>query len=117
MKLQKSNDGMLIFYCQGCQECHGVNDSWSFNGDFNNPTFSPSILVRGTRMTAKGESEYEEWCKAGYPNIGEKPFDRIQTVCHSFVNDGRMQYLNDCTHFLAGQTVELFDEDEWFKDL
>ncbi|MNJ76318.1 hypothetical protein D3C77_735750 [compost metagenome] len=28
-------------------------------------------------------------------------------VCHSFVTDGRSQYLTDCTHALAGQTVDL----------
>jgi hypothetical protein len=28
-------------------------------------------------------------------------------VCHSFVTDGRIQFLEDCTHELAGQTVDL----------
>lgn len=28
-------------------------------------------------------------------------------VCHSFVRDGRIEFLSDCTHALAGQTVEL----------
>jgi hypothetical protein len=28
-------------------------------------------------------------------------------VCHSFVTDGRIQFLNDCTHPLAGQTVDI----------
>ena len=27
--------------------------------------------------------------------------------CHSFINDGRVQFLQDCAHSLAGQTVEL----------
>ena len=30
-------------------------------------------------------------------------------VCHSFVTDGRIQFLGDCTHDLAGHTVELPD--------
>ena len=29
--------------------------------------------------------------------------------CHSFVTDGRIQFLSDCTHALAGQTVDLPD--------
>ena len=37
---------------------------------------------------------------------------RINTVCHSFVTDGRIQFLADCTHALAGQTVDL---PEWPK--
>ena len=28
---------------------------------------------------------------------------------HSYVTDGRIQYLSDCTHPLAGQTVDLPD--------
>lgn len=31
----------------------------------------------------------------------------IPFVCHSFVTDGRIQFLSDCTHSLAGQTVDL----------
>jgi hypothetical protein len=28
-------------------------------------------------------------------------------VCHSFVTDGRIQFLTDCTHAFAGRTVDL----------
>jgi len=34
--------------------------------------------------------------------------------CHSYVTDGRIQFLNDCTHDLAGQTVDL---PEYLKNL
>lgn len=34
-------------------------------------------------------------------------------ICHSFVIDGRIQFLGNCMHKLAGQTVDLPDwEDE-----
>lgn len=33
------------------------------------------------------------------------------SVCHSFVRDGRIQFLSDCTHKLANQTVDLPDID------
>lgn len=108
MKVSKASDGRLLFYCEGCKCHHGVNDSWTFNGDFEKPTFSPSILVRSTKMTEKGEADYEAWCAAGYPKTNET-FDHVPTVCHSFVTDGKIQYLNDCTHELAGQTVNLED--------
>lgn len=29
--------------------------------------------------------------------------------CHSFIKDGKMQFLADSTHELSGKTVELFD--------
>ena len=55
---------------------------WAFDGNFERPTLSPSILSRGTD--------------------GDEP-----RVCHSFVRDGRIEFLGDCTHALAGQKVDL----------
>jgi hypothetical protein len=76
-----------IFHCPGCGCDHmfdcradGNRPSWTFDGDLERPTFSPSLF---------------------YP-------DR---VCHSFVRDGRIEFLADCTHSLAGRTVELPEAD------
>ena len=68
-------------------------NGWQFNGDVERPTFTPSVLER------YGDSE----------------------VNHYFVTDGRIQFLADCTHELAGQTVDLpvwtSDEIEyWSRD-
>lgn len=58
--------------------------AWSFDGDLQTPTLAPSLLLTYT--------------------FG----DPQQTyICHSFVKAGQIQYLSDCTHALAGQTVEL----------
>jgi hypothetical protein len=57
---------------------------WHFDGNLQRPTLSPSIL------------SYCEWGP-----------ERRKSVCHSFVRDGRIEFLSDCTHTLAGQTVEL----------
>ena len=75
----------------GMSESEGVANKphWTFNGNMDSPTFSPSIL-----------SSYEQW-------VGT-PKER-KHVCHSFVTDGKIQFLSDCTHSLAGQTVELPD--------
>jgi hypothetical protein len=100
------------FWCPGCEGHHApIEGRWTFNGDCNRPTFSPSILVRGTRFTEKGEVEYEKWRVAGFP-MRKEVFDSIPSVCHSFVTDGRIRYLGDCTHSLAGQTVDLPDLEE-----
>lgn len=107
-KSWKTSDGRIMFYCQGCDCHHAVTNSWSFNGDYGNPTFSPSILVRGTKMTEKGEAEYKEYLSSGIVPESKR-FDSVPTVCHSFVMDGKIQYLSDCTHELAGQTVEIED--------
>lgn len=90
MKISDTNANQYHFYCEGCGEVHAVGYSWDFNGDFDKPTFHPSILVRW------GESQ---------PN----------KRCHSFIRDGKIQYLNDCHHELAGQTVELREQEDWFN--
>lgn len=102
-----------IFECPGCGCMHYADERWQFNENVDAPTFKPSILVSGTRMTEKGKSDYEAWCAAGHPKRTE-PFDSEPNVCHSYVTDGRIQYLDDCTHELKGQTVEL---PEWEGEL
>jgi len=97
-----------LFECpaEGCM--HFADERWTFNGNEELPTFTPSFLVSSTRMTDKGIADYNAWSDAGYPKRTE-PFDSVPMVCHSFVTDGKIQYLNDCTHELAGQTLEIPD--------
>lgn len=91
---------MLKFKCPACGHEHMVsvgpksywNIRWQFNGDFDKPTINPSLLV-----TCDIPPEV-----AIVPNIRR---------CHSFIRDGKIQYLDDCTHALAGQTVELPEMD------
>lgn len=104
--VQIENSKQLIFYCEGCKENHYIDDKWDFNGDFEKPTIAPSVLVRGVERITDEEFDL----LAFGAHIEPRPF-----VCHSFVTDGKVQYLNDCTHHLAGQTVELKDEEYWYK--
>ena len=72
----------LHLWCPGCEAVHGVRTSpagWTWNGDLVKPTLSPSLLTT----------------------------DGMGTVCHCFVRDGRIEFLNDSTHALAGKTVDL----------
>ncbi len=92
-RLQRCNnsDGTLhgyMFFCPGCDRPHMVDLKWECNGDPDKPTIRPSILVHA------------------HPDIPEP-----QPQCHSFVTDGRIQFLADSTHALAGQTVDLPDID------
>lgn len=75
-------------YCLGCEEYHVIYDSWQFNGDFDHPTFSPSLFV------------------TGYSEKFQREF-----VCHSFITNGEWQFLSDCTHELKSQTVPLRNEE------
>lgn len=121
--LRNVEDSGLMFYCPGCKGMHmikhgaGQGPRWQWNGNVDKPTFSPSILVRGTKMTEKGRADYNAWRDAGFPSLGhERQFDSMPTVCHSFVTDGRIQFLSDCTHELAGQTVDIPELPEWAQD-
>lgn len=91
----KHDDGSpygIRWDCPGCGNPHVVPTTgptaWGFNGDFDRPTLTPSILIYGHLAT--------ERC-AAVPR------------CHSFVRDGRIEFLGDCTHTLAGTTVDMPD--------
>ena len=79
------------FWCPGCQMPHAFRTkrsqhpserdapTWTFDGNEAAPTFSPSLLA----------------------DLGEG------RRCHLFLRAGQLQFLGDCTHALAGQTVPL----------
>ena len=105
-KLRSVEGGGLMFWCPGCDGAHmvrvgeGSGPRWGYNGNPDAPTFTPSVLVRGVdRLT----DEEREQVMAG------KHVDPRPIVCHSFVTDGRIQFLADCTHDMAGFTVDLAD--------
>lgn len=115
--LREASDVRLLFWCPGCNMAHhiqhgeGPGPRWGWNGDINKPTFTPSILVTGRDLTDKGKADFEAWHTSGCP-IPATGFESAPSVCHSFVTDGRIQFLGDCTHAMAGQTVDL---PEWDK--
>jgi hypothetical protein len=92
----------LAFDCPGCETTHVCSvgtgadrPRWTWNGDLDRPTLQPSILIRTGRAVTPNAPEWEE---------GDPPL-----ICHSFISDGRIQFLGDCTHHLVGQTVDLPD--------
>ncbi|WP_345971550.1 DUF6527 family protein [Sulfurimonas sp. HSL1-6] len=64
--------------------------NWSWNGDTEKPTLKPSVL------------------------LGPVPWGPEMKIyrSHSFINDGMVKYLDDCSHDLKGQTVELLEVDD-----
>lgn len=119
--LRDTTDNGLVFWCPGCKQSHriqhgaGQGPRWGWNGSVDKPTFTPSVLVTGTDFTEKGEADYEAWHAAGCPDRKGEPFESAPMVCHSFITDGRIQFLGDCTHELASQTVNLppFPHERW----
>lgn len=93
--LRQNGHGRIGFWCPGCDDPHYVDVAedrgrpcWGYNSNPAAPTFTPSILV-----TCPGDDD-PEW---QIPAIRR----------HSFVTDGQIQFLGDCTHALAGQTVPI----------
>lgn len=98
------------FFCEGCVGYHmfytrpwrrwnpatqKLSESldgpvWTFNGDVEKPTFSPSLVVHEVVHEGK----------------------QLRPRCHLFVREGRVQFLTDCGHALAGKTVDLLDVDK-----
>lgn len=99
MIMHKINDSLYAFFCPACNSTHAVDiRMWGFNGDINNPTITPSIKVEGTVPITSEEADFI--LKGG--KFTPKPL-----LCHSFVKDGNIQYLSDCSHTLKGKTVRL----------
>lgn len=90
----------IYLQCPGCNDLHQIPFKCAehggpagiyWDGDpYSNPlTFSPSLMVNQGK---------------GHPG---KP------QCHSFVKNGRWQFLPDCTHALAGQFADFAELPEW----
>lgn len=86
-----SEDGWLLWHCPGCKTGHGVpvtgERAWSWNKSLTEPTLTLSVLVYSHKR-------HEE------PD---------QPRCHIFMVNGKIQFLTDCGHELAGKTVEMED--------
>lgn len=92
----------LNLWCPACDDLHRITldapNSWTWDGNETAPTIGPSILVTGVQWAP--DQHFYKPGHAAVPAGG-------QIRCHSFVIAGQWQFLADCTHTLAGQTVPL----------
>ena len=88
-----------MYFCPGCDSIHSVTVNplkqangagWEFTGTLEKPTYSPSQLTSWTQ----GDNN-------------------IKFVCHTFIREGMIQFLDDCTHHLKGQTVPMVELPDW----
>lgn len=112
--LRNVEGGRLTFWCPGCDRRHtvavgeGPPPRWGWDGSVDRPTFTPSVLVEGVHKLTDDEC-------AAYMRGDALPEPR-PFRCHSFVTDGQIQFLGDCTHALAGKTVPLPEKWEPARD-
>jgi hypothetical protein len=96
LQISGTNEYDPLIYCPGCKCGHLFHVApsnpkghrWTWNGSMDKPTFTPSMLVNP---------------------------DDPKSRCHSFVTDGKIQFLPDCFHELKGKTVDLepVTNDNW----
>lgn len=90
VKLRVGSSGWAVFHCPGC-EC-------------------------GHRFLVRPNPQYADkpvWRWNGSEDSPTlTPSLNYVGVCHSFVTDGKIQFLGDSTHKLAGQTGEIPDWEE-----
>jgi len=85
----------IFFFCPACECSHAyfVNKDgtetntpprWTFNGDWEKPTFTPSLLLNKSDP---------------------------KRMCHLYVTEGKIRYCADSPHRLAGQTVDMVEDE------
>lgn len=85
----------LMALCPACNVEHGFilkqpdgsshdgHPSWTWNGNWEKPTFSPSMLANKSAI-------YED-----------------RPLCHSFLREGQWHFLKDSTHKMAGKVIDM----------
>jgi hypothetical protein len=107
--LRRATNG-YCHWCPGCKEMHLIGDSWTFDGNLEVPTFSPSVKITGRQIIKNERGEWTgEWVRDGAGNP-------IDFVCHYFLTAGQFQFCGDSSHELAGQTVPLPALPSWLRD-
>ena len=77
-----------VWFCPGCGFNHSfwMDGRWTFDGNIESPTFSPSLLLK----------KEDGWAHQ----------------CHTFVRGGVIEFLGDCSHELVGTSVAMKDISE-----
>lgn len=89
MRVKQKEAGNIII-CPACGHWHVLDARWTFNGNMDNPTFTPSLMCK----TGK-------YVNPNYDGEGDS------SVCHSHITDGNISFCSDSTHPYAGQTLPL----------
>jgi hypothetical protein len=118
-KFRSIAGGKIGYWCQGCDMLHmvrvgaGVGPKWNWNGDLEKPTFTPSVLVTWEQGEPPATTpEIREKIRSG-----EITQVKVPKICHTFITNGMVQFLGDCTHQYAGRTLPLPDlPPEWIDE-
>lgn len=100
-------------WCPACGEMHVIytegNVKWDFNGDVNNPTFSPSVKITGKQKILVNGKWTGVWKR-------DKNGNALDGCCHYFIQNGKIKYCGDCTHEFSGKEIPLPKLPPWLMD-
>jgi hypothetical protein len=96
----RRGEGFYAHWCPGCEEMHALYDTWTFNGNVDKPSFSPSFKHGGVKRQMANAKWTGDWIRdaQGHP---------VPFVCHYILTDGILHFCNDSTHPLTGKSVAL----------
>ncbi len=108
--MEKEGKEGYSFWCPGCKGYHGMivkGDSkkgpvWGWNGSLDKPTFKPSLLVRSVSCPDNPEKNKD----GSYVLESDGRIKVAKDIrCHSYINDGKIQFLGDCSHDIKGHSL------------
>jgi hypothetical protein len=90
----------------------GPGPRWGWNGSTEKPTFTPSLVIRTYQYPHPYEpdsnpehreirEQFEQRGSGGHDWMMDHP--KWGRRCHSFIADGVIDFLGDCTHELRGK--------------
>lgn len=95
MKLVRTRQG-FAHWCPACKVPHYIfvtnktvltQSDWHFDGNFEEPTFDPGIRL----------------------NYLSQKTGKVETLCHYWIINGRIEFCEDSPHAMAGFRVPLPD--------
>ena len=107
--LRSVEGGAHEHWCPGCGEMHVIPSTWSFDGNVDRPTFSPSVKITGVQTVGDARGEWTgEW-------VLDAAGKALPYCCHYILTRGELNFCGDSTHALAGRTVPLPPLPEWLS--
>jgi hypothetical protein len=87
----RRGEGRYFHWCPACEEMHQLPDRWTFDGNVDRPTFTPSFKHGGKRVVV----EQGRWTGEWHRGPDGKPLDGN---CHYIITAGMIHFCSDSWH-------------------
>ncbi len=111
--LRRPQGGQLAWWCPACEGVHHVpvegTSAWEWDGNAEAPTIKPSVKLSGVELSAEGEVLIESDRASGIKRPAGFTYPTKPFCCHFVITAGKIFFCADCTHALAGQTLDMVE--------